>query len=196
MGPLVTQGIIGTEWNFVIAFFVGIAFGFVLEQAGFSSSRKLAGVFYGYDFVVLKVFLTAVLTASFGLIVLEYLGFMDLSLIFVNPTFVTSAIIGGSLVGLGIILSGFCPGTSFSAASIGKIDAMVYIGGVFAGVFIFAEIFPLVEELYVANNLGRIMIFDSLGLRRDVFMLLMVVMAIVMFFAAGIIQKRVKKVEQ
>ena len=49
MGPLITQGIISPEWNPIIAFIIGIAFGFALEQGGFSSSRKLAGVFYGYD---------------------------------------------------------------------------------------------------------------------------------------------------
>ena len=59
MGPLtgildLTQGI-----NLLIAFLIGIGFGFALEQAGFSSSRKLAGMFYGYDATVLKVFFTA-----------------------------------------------------------------------------------------------------------------------------------------
>ena len=195
MGPLVTQGIISYEWNFVFAFIIGIGFGFVLEQAGFSSSRKLAGMFYGYDFIVLKVFLTAVLTAAIGLIIFEYLGWIDLTLVFVNPTYLPSAIIGGALVGLGIILSGFCPGTSFSAASIGKIDAMVYIGGIFVGVSLFAVFYDKLENLYLSNNLGRIQIFDTLGISRDMFMILLIVIAIVMFFFAGIIQKKVKKVE-
>ncbi len=191
MGPLITQGIIGAEWDFVLAFLVGIGFGFSLEQAGFSSSRKLAGVFYGYDFVVIKVFMTAVLTASIGLILFEYFGLIDISLVFINPTYLTSGILGGTLVGLGIILSGFCPGTSFSAAAIGKIDAMVYIGGVFVGVLIFAEAYPLFEPLFTANYLGEIRIYDTLGVSRDVFMLIMVIFAVVMFYATGIIQKKV-----
>jgi hypothetical protein len=38
------------EWlNILTAFLIGTGFGFALEQAGFSSSRKLAGMFYGYD---------------------------------------------------------------------------------------------------------------------------------------------------
>ena len=40
MGPLVPD-VIGNELNYIVAIFVGIAFGFVLEQAGFSSSKKL-----------------------------------------------------------------------------------------------------------------------------------------------------------
>jgi hypothetical protein len=55
MGPLVVNGIISENTNLFLAFLIGIGFGFVLEQCGFSSSRKLAGVFYGYDTVVLKV---------------------------------------------------------------------------------------------------------------------------------------------
>ena len=55
MGPLVPD-IIGNELNLVAALFIGIAFGFILEQAGFSTSKKLVGLFYGYDFTVLRVF--------------------------------------------------------------------------------------------------------------------------------------------
>ena len=41
MGPFVPD-IITNEMNLVVAFLLGIAFGAVLEQAGFSSSRRLA----------------------------------------------------------------------------------------------------------------------------------------------------------
>ena len=65
------------EITFVISFIIGIAFGFILEQAGFSSSRKLAGVFYGYDFVVVRVFFTAAITTMLGLIFLNYFGYLN-----------------------------------------------------------------------------------------------------------------------
>jgi hypothetical protein len=45
MGPLIPNEIIPLEWNSVVAIVIGIFFGFVLEASGFSSSRKLAGVF-------------------------------------------------------------------------------------------------------------------------------------------------------
>jgi len=44
MGPFVPDPI-SNELNLVIAFLLGTGFGVTLEQAGFSSSRKLAGVF-------------------------------------------------------------------------------------------------------------------------------------------------------
>ena len=39
MGPLVPE-IIGNDLNFIVALVIGIAFGAILEQAGFSTSRS------------------------------------------------------------------------------------------------------------------------------------------------------------
>ena len=44
MGPFVPD-IISNELNLVVALILGVGFGFTLEQAGFSSSRKLTGLF-------------------------------------------------------------------------------------------------------------------------------------------------------
>ena len=126
MGPLVVNGIISENTNLFLAFLIGIGFGFVLEQCGFSSSRKLAGVFYGYDTVVLKVFFTGAITCMLGLLFFSLFGWVDLSLVFVNETYVYSAIVGGVIMGIGFIIGGFCPGTSICGAAIGKIDGMLY----------------------------------------------------------------------
>ena len=60
--------------SFLAACIIGIGFGFALEQAGFSSSRKLVGMFYGYDATVLKVFFTAAIVAMLGTQFLSYFG--------------------------------------------------------------------------------------------------------------------------
>jgi hypothetical protein len=146
MGPLVPD-IIGNDLNFIIAIFIGIAFGYILEQAGFSTSKKLVGLFYGYDFTVLRVFFTAGVTAMLGVVAMGHFGLLDLSLIYVNPTFLWSAIVGGLIMGLGFVIGGFCPGTSVCAAAIGKIDAMIFIAGSFAGVFIFCRGLSAVRRL-------------------------------------------------
>jgi uncharacterized membrane protein YedE/YeeE len=125
MGPFV-RDLISDQLNLVVALLLGIGFGFVLEQAGFSSSRRLAGVFYGYDFTVLRVFFTAAVTAMSGVLLLGYFGLLDTDAIFVNPTWLLPAIVGGAIMGVGFILGGYCPGTSVCAAAIGKIDAMFF----------------------------------------------------------------------
>jgi hypothetical protein len=43
---------LGTPHAFFLALLVGAGFGFALERAGFSSSRRLAGVFYFTDMAV------------------------------------------------------------------------------------------------------------------------------------------------
>ena len=74
MGPLTYFDIISTEWNYVIALLIGMGFGYIMEASGFSSSRKLIGEFYGYDFAVLRVFFTATLVAIIGLLYMGYFG--------------------------------------------------------------------------------------------------------------------------
>lgn len=194
-GPLIPMGAIGQGWDLVIALLIGMAFGYVLESAGFSSSRKLAGVFYGYDFTVLRVFFTAAVTAMLGLLYFGYMGWLDLSMIYVNETYVIATIVGGLIMGLGFITGGYCPGTSMCGVAIGKIDAMVFTGGMFIGILIFSEAFSLFEGIYYSNSLGPVKIYDSLGLSSGVFALLLIVVALVAFVFARIIQNKVKKVD-
>ncbi len=190
MGPLVPE-VIGNELNFVVALFVGIAFGFVLEQAGFSTSKKLVGLFYGYDFTVLRVFFTAGVTAMIGVIALNHFGLIDINLVYVNPTFIWSAIVGGIIMGLGFVIGGYCPGTSVCAAAIGKIDAMIFVAGSFLGVFVFAEGYPLFEGLYKATNLGSPKMFETLGMSQSLFAFLLIVVAVGAFWITTLIEKKV-----
>jgi len=195
MGPLAPNGIISENTNFLLAFFIGIAFGWVLESSGFSSSRKLAGIFYGYDAVVLKVFFTGAITCMIGLLFMSLFGWVDLDLIYVNPTYLTSAIVGGVIMGAGFIMGGFCPGTSFTGAAIGKIDAMVFIGGLFIGVYGFAFTYGLWEKLYFAKYLGEPKVSEALGMKDGLFGLLLIVAAIGMFIVAEWAEKKFPREE-
>jgi hypothetical protein len=184
VGPLAINEIISENTNLFLAFIIGIAFGFVLEASGFSSSRKLAGVFYGYDMVVLKVFFTGAITAMLGLLFFSLFGWVDLNLIYVNPTYLTSAITGGIIMGAGFIMGGYCPGTSFCGASIGKIDAMVFIVGLFIGVSLFGAGYDWFDNMYMANFLGAPKISETLGLTDGVFALILIIIALAMFWVA------------
>jgi rhodanese-related sulfurtransferase len=196
MLPLIPQNFISGDLNFFFAFIIGLAFGFILEQAGFSSSRKLAGVFYGYDFVVLKVFFTAGVTAALGLFFFQYLGWVNIDMVFVNPLFLKSAIVGGVIMGFGFILGGFCPGTGFAAASIGKIDAMVYIGGIFLGVLLFGIFYDFFEPLYNADPLGRLFVFEAIGFSQKAFIIVLAVVAVVAFAITQKIQDNTNKFKE
>jgi len=195
MGPLSVNELISANTNLFLAFIIGIGFGFVLEQSGFSSSRKLAGVFYGYDTVVLKVFFTAAITAMLGLLFFSLFGWVDLNLVYVNPTYLTSAIIGGIIMGAGFIIGGYCPGTSFCGASIGKIDAFVFIGGLFLGVLIFGLGYNIWDGMYMAKFLGSPKISQTLGLSDGVFAFLLIIIALAMFWVAELAEKKFPREE-
>lgn len=181
MAPFIPEGLINQDLNLFFALVLGIGFGYILEQAGFSSSRKLAGVFYGYDFVVLRVFFTAGITAMVGLLFLSFMGWIDMSMVFINPLFLWSAIIGGVIMGFGFILGGYCPGTSIVAATVGKIDAMLFIGGTMIGMLIFGHFYNAWEPLYNGYFLGNPFIFETLGMSRAWFAFMLVMVAVVAF---------------
>lgn len=195
MGPLIVFEHISPFTNLLLAFIVGIGFGFVLESSGFSSSRKLAGMFYGYDTTVLKVFFTAAIVAMLGLLFLSLFGWIDLSWIYINPTFLWSAIVGGIVMGAGFIIGGFCPGTAFCALSIGKLDALAFIGGLVIGILIFTEGYPLWEALYKAKNLGTPTMNEVLNVSRGVFALGLIVVAFGMFWVAEWAEKKFPREE-
>ncbi|MBN2891227.1 MAG: YeeE/YedE family protein [Bacteroidales bacterium] len=192
MGPLFPQHLISEPTNLLFALFIGIGFGFVLEAAGFTNTRKLAGVFYGYDFTVLKVFFTAALTAAIGLFLMDHFGMIDISLTFYPVTYWIPTLIGGIIMGLGFIVGGFCPGTSLCAASTGKIDAIVFIGGVFIGIFGYAFTYGTIfEGLRNSGKMGKINTADWLGIPNGLFIFLVTLVAVIAFVAVTKIQKKV-----
>jgi len=183
MGPLFPQGLINEEYNLIFAFLIGIGFGYLLEAAGFTNTRKLAGVFYGYDATVIKVFFTAAVTALIGLFILHNMGWIDITLTFYPKTFWIPTLIGAVIMGLGFVIGGFCPGTSLSAASTGKIDALVFIGGVILGIagFIFTYDF-LWKELRMSGAMGKVDIAQWLGIREGLFIFLFTMLALASFY--------------
>jgi len=194
MGPLIPNGVIPIEWDSIIAILIGIVFGFVLESSGFSSSRKLAGVFYGYDFAVLKVFFTAAVVSVIGVYYMEYLGYLDITQLYVHPLYLWGAIIGGIIMGAGFVAGGFCPGTSLCAVAIGKIDAIVYVAGIMVGVFIFSELFPIIEPIYDGYFYGNITLQDSLGINPYWLVFIFSIIAIVAFVISDMVRKKTKKI--
>ncbi len=182
MGPLYPQELLNPEYNLLIGFFIGIGFGFLLEAAGFTNTRKLAGVFYGYDATVIKVFFVAAVTALIGLFILHNMGIIDVTLTFYPKTFWIPTLIGAAIMGLGFIIGGFCPGTSLSAAATGKKDAWAFIVGVMIGIFGFIFTYEFLwEGLRKSGKMGRVNISEWIGIKEGVFIFLFTVIAIVSF---------------
>ncbi len=173
---------LGTNRAFFLAALIGFGFGFALERAGFSSSRRLAGVFYFTDMAVVKVMFSAVITALLGLSYLVGLGWMRMDQIFLMPTIYGAQIVGGLLFGVGFVMGAWCPGTAAAGLAAGRIDALVFLLGTVGGSILFNEVFPLVRPLYTAGDQGTQMAYLSLGLSRNAFVLTFTLVAVAAFW--------------
>jgi len=188
--PFFKYGLFGDDVSLVIAFIIGIGFGFFLERAGFGSSKKLAAQFYFTDLTVFKVMFTGIITAMVGVYYLSAIGFVDLSLVYLTPTFLLPQVVGGLILGVGFVVGGYCPGTSCVAASTGRIDGMVYLLGVIFGIFVFGEAFPLVSNFYVSTPMGQITLPQISGLPYGLLVFLVVLMALGGFAGAEWVEKK------
>ena len=190
MTPLAKYGAFGDEVGLVMAFVIGIGFGFFLERAGFGSAKKLVSQFYLDDLAVFKVMFTAIVTAMLGVTYLAWAGVLDLSLVYLTPTHLAPQIVGGLVLGAGFVIGGYCPGTSIAGAVTGRIDAVVYLLGVLAGVFVFGEMFPLLKGFFESGDLGRLTRPQALHLPYGVVVLLVVLMAVGGFAGAGWVERK------
>lgn len=188
--PFFKYGLFGDHASLIVAFLIGIGFGFFLERAGFGSGRKLAAQFYGYDLTVFKVMFTAIVTAMLGVFYLSWMGIVDLSLIYLTPTHLLPQVTGGLLLGVGFVIGGYCPGTSCVAAATGRMDGVMYLLGIIFGLFIFGEIFPLIATFYTATPLGQITLPQLTGLPYGVIVFAVVLMALGGFWFAEWAEKR------
>ncbi len=127
----------------LVALLLGGGFGFFLEKAGFGNARTLAGQWYGYNFAVLRVMFTAIVVAMLGLFGLTAAGVVDFSQVYVNETYLWPQLVGGLIFGFGFVIGQYCPGTAVVACATGKLDAMAFLGGFFAGIVGFTLAFPM-----------------------------------------------------
>ena len=193
MAPFYKFGFFGEQTSFVIALLLGISFGFWLERAGFGYSRKLALQFYFEDMTVLKVMFTASVVAMLGLVYLSLFGYVDLSRVYINPTYLTAQLVGGLILGVGFIIGGYCPGTSVVGAVTGKIDGIVFVLGALFGMFVFGEAFPVFEKIFYGGNMGDITLPEYFNLPIGVVAFLVVLLAVGMFLGGEWLEKKFRK---
>jgi uncharacterized protein len=189
--PFYKLGAFGDETSLVVAFLIGIGFGFALERAGFGSAKKLVSQFYLNDLAVFKVMFTAIVTAMLGVTYLSWAGFLDLSLVYLVPTYWVAQVVGGLVLGVGFVVGGYCPGTSLVSTATGKLDGLLFVLGFAAGTLGFALAFPLVKSLYAAGSLGPRTLPQILGIPYGVLVFAVVVVAVLGFASASWVEKKV-----
>lgn len=124
---------------------LGLIFGYVLENAGFGSGCKLTAQLRFQDWAVFKVMFTAILVSAGGLYLLQGLGVISVSDMFIPSVFIWGSSLGGVLIGVGMAVGGYCPGTSIVAFFSGKLDGLIFVLGIALGTLGFNSVFSSVE---------------------------------------------------
>lgn len=91
--------------TYLIALFLGVAFGFSLNKAGLTRYNKIVNVFRFTDLAVLKFMMTALVVSMSGLYSLRALGLITFPNI--PSTYIAGNLIGGLIFGVGMALAGY-----------------------------------------------------------------------------------------
>ena len=170
---------------------LGLAFGVVLENAGFGSPCKLTAQFRLTDWSVFKVMFTAIVFTSVGLMVSQWAGWISMDNVFVPPALLGAAAIGGALVGAGFAVGGYCPGTSVVAVMSGRLDAIVFLVGLVVGTVVFAGAYEQLEAWTVAGEfVGGDTLPSALGVSELLINAVMVLAAIAVFIGGSAMERR------
>ncbi len=169
--------------NLIMAAVLGLFFGFFLERGGLGNPHRLTGVFYLSDFAVPKAMFTAILVAATGLCVLSDLKVLDMSKVWIIPTFFWPQLVGGALFGLGYVVSGYCPGTAVAGLASGRMDALVTMLGIGFGSVLFAAVYPWIEGFYKISSMGQVTLPELTGVNHWVLLAILFVLAGAMFFS-------------
>ncbi len=173
----------------IVAVLIGIAFGFVLERAGFGRADKLAAQFYLRDLRVFKVMFTAIVTAMLGLVIASGAGLTslrDISESIASLTWIWPMAVGGFVLGVGFIVSGYCPGTSIVSMGSGNVDGLFTVLGVISGTFVYSELLqlPKFHEFHNAAPKGAWFLYDIVKVSPALIALAVTLMAVLAFVGA------------
>lgn len=189
MAPYDIIAVSGKLLGYLVYLLIGVGFGAVLEMSGFGDSRVLSAQFYFKNMTVLKVMFTAIVVAMVLIFAFSSLGLLDFNRVYVNPTYLVPGIIGGIIMGFGFIIGGFCPGTSIVALATFKIDGFFFVAGVAFGAFVFGETLSISQVFYNSTYMGRFILPELFGISTGVVVVLVVLMALTMFYGAELAEK-------
>jgi uncharacterized protein len=133
----------------LIGLATGIVFGFALEKSRVFEPGVIIGQMQLRNFLMLKVFLAAVIAGLVVLAVMNGLFGVKLSL---KPLLYKADIIGGLILGAGITLAGACPGTTLAQIGAGYKDAFFTLLGGLAGALTYGHFDAPITALFAEKG--------------------------------------------
>jgi uncharacterized membrane protein YedE/YeeE len=142
---------------------IGVLFGASLDLAGFGSPRRLNDQFLLRDFSMLKVMFGAIVVAAAIYLLMLDVGSFPApdSLV---PTLDLAVLVGAFLLGAGLVVGGYCPGTALAGAAGGRVDAMLFFVMMYPGYRLWVWLEPRVKlDFHAALAPNHLTLPDLLG---------------------------------
>jgi uncharacterized protein len=145
----------------IVGLFMGAAFGFALEKSRVFEPGMIVGQMQLRNFIMLKIFLTAVATGAVALAALNGFGFVKLQ---PKAALYAADAVGGFVLGIGIALAGACPGTVLAQIGAGYRDALFTVAGGLAGAIAYSYAQPALSSTFLGSGGGKIIFTDLIGI--------------------------------
>lgn len=161
----------------IVGLILGAIFGASLVLTGLTNPDKIIGSLRLKDFHALRTVVVSVLIAVLGTWLLGLGGVTHPD---IKPTTVVTLLLGGTLVGVGLGITGFSPGTGLACAASGSVDALATVIGMLLGAHVYILIYPsIVTSLEKILNFGQITLPGVTGISE--------IPWIIAIFVAGIL---------
>lgn len=145
----------------VVGLTMGAVFGFALEKSRVFEPGMIVGQMQLRNFIMLKIFLTAVATGAVALAVLNGLGLVVLQ---PKAALYAADALGGFILGIGITLAGACPGTVLAQVGAGYRDALFTVVGGLAGAVAYSYAQPALSATFLGSSGGKLIFTDLVGI--------------------------------
>jgi hypothetical protein len=144
----------------VVGLSMGVVFGVALEKSRVFEPGVIVGQMQLKNFLMLKVFLTAVATGAIVLAALNGFGLVKLQ---PKAALYAADIVGGLVLGVGIALAGACPGTVLAQIGAGYRDALFTLLGGLSGAVAYSYAEPSLKGTMLTAGGGKIILSDLLA---------------------------------
>lgn len=141
-------------------FICGEIFGFVIEKGRVFEPSVVCDQMLMKRFVMLKMFLSAVISGMFCMSVMSMLPFTRQKFLNARQTLVNdlqgkgylTVMLGGFILGIGMALGGTCPGVVFAQLGTGSQNAVYTLLGTLAGALLYGVLEPTLMSLTKPNK--------------------------------------------
>jgi uncharacterized protein len=144
----------------IIGLLMGLVFGIALEKSRVFESGMIVGQMQLRNFIMLKVFLTAVATGAVVLAALNGFGIVKLQ---PKAALYAADVAGGLVLGVGITLAGACPGTTLAQVGAGYRDALFTLAGGLLGAVAYSYAQPMLARSPLGSGGGKLIFTDLAG---------------------------------